>query len=145
MTESGYKPPDLTLVGEEHTRRYLETDGETGHEWSGVHTLLLTTTGRKSGKARISPMIYGQDGDSYVVIASQGGAPAHPSWYLNLQADPEVQVQVGAHRFTARASSAEGEERDRLWKLMAGIWPNFDVYQTRTERRIPVVLLAPTS
>jgi deazaflavin-dependent oxidoreductase (nitroreductase family) len=145
MTEPGYTPPDLSLFGEEHTRRYLETDGAVGHEWSGVHTLLLTTTGRKSGQSRISPMIYGQDGDRYVVIASQGGMPTHPNWYLNLSADPAVQVQVGAARFAAHASAAEGAEGDRLWSLMTSIWPNFDVYQTRTDRRIPVVILAPSS
>jgi deazaflavin-dependent oxidoreductase (nitroreductase family) len=145
MSEPGYTPPDLTLVGEEHVRRYLETDGAVGHEWSGVQTLLLTTTGRKSGKSRISPMIYGQDGDSYVVIASQGGAPTHPNWYLNLLDRPAVQVQVGPERFAARASAAEGAERDRLWKLLTGIWPNFDVYQSRTDRQIPVVVLRPMS
>lgn len=142
--EQGYTAPDLSLFGEEHVRRYLETDGAVGHEWSGVHTLLLATTGRTSGRPRISPMIYGHDGANYVVIASQGGAPSHPSWYLNLAADPSVEVQVGSQRFAANASAAEGSERDRLWKLMTNIWPNFDVYQKRTDRRIPVVVLRPT-
>jgi deazaflavin-dependent oxidoreductase (nitroreductase family) len=141
MTEPGYTPPDLTLVGEEHVRRYLETGGAVGHEWNGVHTLVLTTTGRKSGEKRRSAMIYGQDGGDYVVIASQGGMPTHPNWYLNLVADPEVEVQVAGERFRARARTAEGDERERLWSLMTGIWPNFDVYQTRTDRRIPVVVL----
>lgn len=141
MSEPGYTPPDLTLFGEEHIRRYLETDGAVGHEWNGVPTLVLTTTGRKSGQPRQSAMIYGQDGDAYVVIASQGGAPAHPNWYLNLEADANVEVQVGADRFRARARAAEGDERARLWALMTSIWPNFDVYRTRTDRRIPVVIL----
>ncbi len=141
MSEPGYTPPDLTLVGDEHVRRYLETGGEVGHVWSGVHTLVLTTTGRTSGKSRQSAMIYGQDGDAYVVIASQGGAPTHPNWYLNLTADPAVEVQVGPERFAARAHTAEGAERERLWALMTGIWPNFNVYQTRTGRQIPVVVL----
>ena len=141
MSEPGYTPPDLTLFGEEHIRRYLETDGAVGHEWNGVPTLVLTTTGRKSGQPRQSAMIYGQDGDAYVVIASQGGAPAHPNWYRNLEADPDVEVQVGADRFRARARAAEGDERARLWALMTSIWPNFDVYRTRTDRRIPVVIL----
>src|ERR1700712_3207987 len=110
MTEPGYTPPDPTLVGEEHVRRYLETGGAVGHEWSGVHTLLLTTTGRKSGQPRISPMIYGRDGASYAVIASQGGAPTHPNWYLNLLADARVEVHVGAEHFAATARAAEGEE-----------------------------------
>lgn len=143
MTE--YTPPDLTLVGEEHVRRYQETDGEVGHLWNGVPTLVLTTTGRKSGEQRNSAMIYGKDGDAYVVIASQGGMPTHPNWYHNLTADPHVHVQAGATKTAAIARTAEGEERDRLWKLMTGIWPNFDTYQTRTDRRIPVVVLEPTS
>ena len=143
--EQGYTPPDLSLFGAEHTRRYQETDGAVGHEWSGVHTLLLTTTGRTSGLARISPMIYGQDGADYVVVASQGGLPKHPHWYLNLQAEQAVEVQVGAERFVARAQAAEGAERARLWSLMSDIWPNFDVYQSRTDRRIPVVVLRPSA
>lgn len=141
MSEPGYTPPDLSLVGDEHVRRYLETGGAVGHEWSGVHTLVLTTTGRSSGQQRRSAMIYGTDGDRYVVIASQGGAPAHPNWYLNLLADPAVEVHVGAEQFAARARPAEGDKRERLWSLMSSIWPNFDVYQTRTDRRIPVVVL----
>lgn len=145
MSEPGYTPPDLTLIGEEHVEKYLETDGAIGHEWNGVHTLVLTTTGRKSGQHRRSAMIYGQDGDRYVVIASQGGMPTHPNWYHNLVADPNVEVQVGADRFGALARPAEGDERDRLWSLMTSIWPNFDVYQTRTERRIPVVVLEPAA
>jgi deazaflavin-dependent oxidoreductase (nitroreductase family) len=143
-TEPGYTPPDITLVGDEHVRRYLETGGAVGHEWNGVHTLVLTTTGRKSGQPRRSAMIYGQDGGALVVIASLGGAPAHPSWYLNLVAEPDVDVQVGAERFGARARTAEGDERARLWSVMARIWPNYDVYQARTERRIPVVVLERT-
>ena len=141
MSEPNYTPPDLTLVGDEHVRRYLETDGEVGHEWSGVRTLVLTTTGRRSGEKRSSAMIYGTDGGAFVVIASQGGLPSHPNWYLNLSAEPNVEVQVGADRFAAVARTAEGDERDRLWALMTSIWPNFDVYQSRTDRRIPVVVL----
>ena len=141
MTEEGYTAPDISLVGDEHVRRYRETDGRVGHEWNGVLTLLLTTTGRRSGEPRTSAMIYGTDGDAFVVIASQGGMPTHPNWYLNLPADPAVELQVGADRFAAVARTAEGEERDRLWSLMTSVWPNFDVYQSRTERRIPVVVL----
>ena len=139
--EPGYTRPDVTLVGEEHVRRYLETDGAVGHEWNGVQTLVLTTAGRRSGEPRHSAMIYGTDGDAFVVVASQGGLPTHPDWYLNLSADPNVELQVGADRFAAAARTAEGEERDRLWSLMTSVWPNFDVYQSRTERRIPVVVL----
>jgi deazaflavin-dependent oxidoreductase (nitroreductase family) len=139
--EPGYTPPDLTLVGEEHVRQYLATDGAVGHEWNGVQTLVLTTTGRRSGTPRRSAMIYGTDGERFVVIASNGGSPTHPAWYLNLAADPAAEVQVGAARIPVRARTATGEERLRLWSVMTGIWPNFDVYQTRTSREIPVVVL----
>lgn len=139
--EPGYTPPDLTLVGEEHVRRYLESDGAVGHDWNGVHALVLTTTGRRSGAPRRSAMIYGTDGDRYVVIASNGGSPAHPAWYRNLTDDPRAEVRVGSERRRVRARTAAGEERARLWSLMTGIWPNFDVYQTRTAREIPVVVL----
>ena len=78
-------------LGEEHVRRYRETDGEVGYLWNGVPTLLLTTTGRRTGEARTSALIFGRDGDDYLVVASMGGAPRHPAWYLNLTADPEVE------------------------------------------------------
>lgn len=143
-TDKTYIQPDLSLFGEEHVKRYIETGGETGHIWNGVTTLLLTTTGRKSGEARTQPMIYGDDNGRCVVIASQGGAPTHPGWYHNLHANPNVQVQVKDKKFDATATTAEGTERERLWKLMTGIWPNFDQYKERTERVIPVVVLAPT-
>ena len=136
-----YVPPDLTLFGEEHLQRYLETDGAVGHEWNDVTCLILTTRGRRSGIARSRPLIYGSDGDAYVVVASQGGAPVHPGWYLNLAADPRVEVQVKADRFAATARTAEGPERERLWKLMTAAWPNYDEYTKRTDRRIPVVVL----
>ncbi|WP_341719291.1 nitroreductase family deazaflavin-dependent oxidoreductase [Micromonospora sp. FIMYZ51] len=126
----------------EHINRYVETDGADGHEWQpGVFTLLLTTRGRRSGQLRRTALIYGRDGDAYVIVASQGGDPRHPAWYLNLLTEPEVQVQVGADRFTARARTATGQERGRLWRTMAGIWPAYDDYQAKTDREIPVVLL----
>lgn len=131
------------LFGEEHVRKYQETNGEIGHIWNGVTTLILTTTGRRSGEPRSTPLIYGQDQGSYVVVASRGGAPKHPSWYLNLVDQPDIEIQVKADRFPVRARTAEGEERDRLWKLMTGIWPAYDEYQAKTERQIPVVVLDP--
>jgi deazaflavin-dependent oxidoreductase (nitroreductase family) len=133
--------PDLSLFGDEHVRRYRETGGEVGYLWNGVPTLILTTVGRKSGQPRDTPLIYAADGDDYVVIASQGGAPTHPQWYLNLRTNPDVHVQVRADRFAATARIADGAERERLWRLMAAAWPSYDVYQTRTERVIPVVAL----
>ena len=130
------------LFGEEHVRRYIETDGEEGYTWrEGSPILLLTTTGRKSGEERTMPLIFGEDGDSQVLVASRGGAPQHPAWYLNLEANPEVGVQVKADKFRARARIAEGEERERLWKAMNEIWPHYDEYQTKTTRQIPVVVL----
>ena len=124
-----------------HVRRYVETDGRSGHRWNGRNTLLLTTRGRRSGKLRRTALIYGRDGDRYLVVASNGGARNHPFWYLNLSAQPEVQVQVGAERFAARARTAGAEERPRLWRLMAEIWPDYERYQKRTGREIPVVVL----
>ena len=124
-----------------HVRRYVETDGRSGHRWNGRNTLLLTTRGRRSGKLRRTALIYGQDGDRYLVVASNGGARNHPFWYLNLSAQPEVQVQVGAERFAARARTAGADERPRLWRLMAEIWPDYERYQKRTGREILVVVL----
>jgi deazaflavin-dependent oxidoreductase (nitroreductase family) len=125
----------------DHLRRYLETDGSDGHLWRGVPTLLLTTRGWRSGKARRTPLIYGQDGPRYVVVASKGGSPGHPHWYRNLAADPQVRVQVNGDKFDARARAATPDEKPALWSLMTGIWPDYDEYQTRTEREIPVVIL----
>jgi deazaflavin-dependent oxidoreductase (nitroreductase family) len=128
----------------EHIRRYVASDGKSGHEWSGVNTLLLTTVGRKTGKLRRTALIYGQDGDRYVVVGSKGGSPNHPAWYLNLRDNPEVHLQVGLKKLVARARTATAEERQRLWELMASIWPDYESYQKRTSRQIPVVLLERT-
>jgi deazaflavin-dependent oxidoreductase (nitroreductase family) len=130
------------LHGPEHVRRYRETGGEVGHIWKeGSTVLLLTTKGRKTGRPTTTPLIYAQDGDRYVIVASQGGAPEHPGWYRNLSKDPNVELQVEAEVFRARARTAEGEERERLWRLANGVWPHYDAYQRRTERTIPVVVL----
>ena len=139
MSEAG------TLFGQEHVRRYRETGGEVGHIWKeGSTVLLLTTTGRRTGKPGTTPLIYAQDGDRYVIVASQGGAPAHPGWYKNLAKDPEVEVQVRDDVFPARARTAEGAERERLWALANEVWPHYDEYARRTEREIPVVVLERT-
>ncbi len=129
------------LFGQEHVDRYRATDGAEGHEWRGTQTLLLTTTGRKSGEPRVAPLIYGTDNDSYLIVASVGGADKPPAWYLNLSANPEVEVQVLGERFKARARTADGEEKPRLWEKMVAEWPAYDEYQARTERQIPVVVL----
>ena len=130
----------------DHLHRYVATDGADGHEWRpGVPTLLLTTRGRRSGALRRTPLIYGRDGDAYVVVASYGGSPEHPDWYFNLSDDPEVEIQVGDEVMPARAATAEGEDRERLWRQMTGIWPDYDKYQARTQRVIPIVTLEPVS
>jgi deazaflavin-dependent oxidoreductase (nitroreductase family) len=130
------------LHGEQHVRRYRETGGEVGHKWKrGSKTLLLTTKGRKSGKPRTKPLIYEQDGDRYVIVASKGGAPKNPDWYRNLEKDPNVELQVLEDVFPARAHTAEGEERERLWQLVNQQWPDYESYQTKTAREIPVVVL----
>jgi deazaflavin-dependent oxidoreductase (nitroreductase family) len=142
MTESKYTTPDLAYVGESHIKLYRDTDGEEGYLWNGVPTLLLTTIGRKSGEARTSALIFGRDGDDYLIIASQGGAPVHPNWYHNLTAQPKVELQVKAERFNATARTASEEEKPRLWAIMTEDWPNYDLYQSRTDRPIPVVILS---
>jgi proline iminopeptidase len=130
------------LYGPEHVRRYQETDGEEGFTWKeGSTILLLTTTGRKTGTPSTTPLIFDFDGDNPVIVASQGGAPEHPGWYRNLVKNPHVEVQVKGERFPATARDAEGDERDRLWKQMNRMWSHYDEYQTRTDRRIPVVVL----
>jgi deazaflavin-dependent oxidoreductase (nitroreductase family) len=140
-----YVQPDVSLIGDEHIRRYEETDGEVGHEWNGATCLVLTTTGRKTGQPRKFALIYGQDGDNYLVVASKGGAPTHPGWYLNVSANPDVTVQVRGERFAARARTATPDEKPRLWGIVTEVWPNYNVYTTRTTRDIPVVILEPVS
>jgi deazaflavin-dependent oxidoreductase (nitroreductase family) len=131
----------MTLFGREHVEKYVETDGEVGHHWNNTTALILTTTGRKSGEERSTPLIYQEDDGRYLVVASKGGAPEAPAWFLNLEANPEVRVQVGADKFTARARSASAEEKPRLWKKMTATWPAYDSYQEKTDRDIPVVIL----
>src|SRR5262249_55485955 len=131
-----------TLFGDEHVRRYRETGGQVGHTWrNGSTILLLTTTGRASGGERAEPLIYAQDGPRYVIVASKGGAPDHPGWYKNLALNPDVELQVKDEVFRARARTASGEERARLWRKANEVWPPYDDYAKRTAREIPVVVL----
>jgi deazaflavin-dependent oxidoreductase (nitroreductase family) len=132
----------MPLFGQEHVARYRETGGDEGHDWQGTKTLLLTTTGRRSGEPREHALIYGRHGDDYLVVASKGGASEHPAWYLNLQANPEVELQVGDDRFAATARTATPEEKPELWRIMTAEWPAYDEYQTKTDRDIPVVVLS---
>ncbi len=126
-----------------HIKEYVESEGRKGHRWRGVPTLLLTARGRKTGKLRRTALIYGQDGDSYVVVASMGGSHKHPLWYLNLMADPKVELQVGPEIISGRAHAAGDDEKPRLWQQMARIWPDYDKYQMKTDRQIPVVIIDP--
>lgn len=143
MSEPEYTPPDISLLGEEHVRRYRETNGEVGYIWNGAPALLLTTTGRKSGEPRTTPLIFGRDGDDYLVVASMGGAPTHPQWYLNLAANTRAKIQVKADDISVESRTAKVDEKPRLWGIMRDIWPNYDVYQSRTDREIPLVVLTP--
>ena len=134
------------LFGQEHVDRYRETDGEEGYSWQrGTTILLLTTRGRKSGAERTTPLIFERDGDDYLIVASRGGTDAPPGWYVNLQAEPDVQVQVRGDVFRAHARDATPEEKPELWRKMAAVWPDYDEYQKRTDRKIPVVVLEPQS
>ena len=129
-----------------HIKDYVETDGKKGHRWRGYPTLLLTTRGRKSGKLRRTALIYGQDKGRYLVVASNGGAAKHPLWYFNLLDHPEVEIQVGADKFKARARAANSREKPRLWRLMNEVYPTYDTYQERAskaKRVIPVIILEP--
>jgi deazaflavin-dependent oxidoreductase (nitroreductase family) len=127
-----------------HIRQYVESDGNKGHRWYSTNTLLLTTRGRRSGKLRRTALIYGTDEDRYVVVGSNGGKPRHPLWFFNLLEDPQVEVQVKGERFNATARAAQGDERTRLWQMMARIFPEYDRMQPRAARagrEIPVVVI----
>jgi deazaflavin-dependent oxidoreductase (nitroreductase family) len=143
MSDDNYQAPDLTLLGEDHINAYRDTGGEVGYLWNGATTLLLTATGRRSGQARTTALIFSQDGDDYLIVASMGGAPEHPQWYRNLVAHPRAEIQVKAERFPVVARTASPEEKPRLWSIVRDAWPNYDTYQSRTERDIPVVVLTP--
>ena len=126
-----------------NNRKVIDEFRRTGGKVSGGGPLLLLTTrGAKSGLARVNPLMYSTDGDRFVVLASKGGAAAHPDWYRNLVAHPEVIVEVGAERFNARASTAQGEERARLFNQHAAAMPYFRGFQEKTQREIPVIILA---
>ena len=127
----------------EHTRTYLASGGTEGHESNGVRTLVLVTTGRKTGRPRRTCLIYGTSGDDFVVVASKGGADEDPEWFKNLQSDPSVGVQVGTRRFTARARVADPGERERLWPELVKMFPLYAEYAQKTDRVIPIVLLTP--
>ncbi len=122
---------------------YRLSGGRVGRRQGKFEMLLLTTTGRKTGRARIHTLLYVRDGARYVVCASNFGAPVHPAWYLNLCANPHALVQDGPRRLAVVAYDAAGEERERLWKRLAAVWPFFNSYQRGNPRQIPVVVLVP--
>jgi deazaflavin-dependent oxidoreductase (nitroreductase family) len=131
------------LFGQEHVERYRETDGEEGHEWQGTITLLLTTTGRKSGEERTTPLIYQEHEGNYLLVASNGGGDP-PAWYLNLQEDPSARIQVKADKMDVTARDATPDEKPEMWKKMTATWPAYDDYQEKADREIPVVVLEPS-
>ncbi|MFD9948689.1 nitroreductase family deazaflavin-dependent oxidoreductase [Nonomuraea sp. NPDC059023] len=133
------------LYGKEHVERYQQTGGAEGHDWNGTTVLLLTTRGRRSGRPYTTPLIYQRYGDAYTVVASNGGAKEHPDWYANLLADPEAEVQVKDRLFKARARTATDEEKPGMWGAMTRVWPDYDNYQQKTDRPIPVVVLEPVT
>ena len=142
--------PNLPEWMQTHANRYLTSGGTDGHMYKVaqpggsdlvVPSLLLTTTGRKSGEKFIFPLFYGKAGDSYFVVASKGGAPENPGWYKNILRNPEVEVQAGTTKIKARARTATGEERARLWKKSLEFWPPYADYAKKTDREIPVVVL----
>jgi deazaflavin-dependent oxidoreductase (nitroreductase family) len=137
------KEPQDSPIGwvNKHIQTYVESGGTEGHLWRGVPTLLLTVTGRKSGLPRRTALIYAQDGEDFIVIASNGGSQEHPLWYRNLAANPDVHVQVGPRSFAARARTAGPEDRQRLWELAVQVFPTYESYREKAEREIPVVVL----
>jgi deazaflavin-dependent oxidoreductase (nitroreductase family) len=137
-----YEPSPWDPIAD-HVRRYIETDGADGAEWEGAQVIILSTTGRVSGRLRRTPLIRITQGDNYIVVASMGGAPEHPKWYLNLRDNPEVLIQDRGDVHEMRARTATEEEKARLWPLAVQQWPDYDSYQEATERDIPVVVCEP--
>ena len=133
------------ILGRIHTRIYRVTGGKVGGGIGKARVLLLTTTGRKSGQPRTQPLLFARADNGYVLIASKGGAEHDPLWYRNLQATPRAEVQIGRKKEQVRARDAEGEERERLWRALADLYPGYDKYAQRTSRTIPVVLLEPAA
>lgn len=141
MTAGDVSRPAGRSFKEEHVRRYRATNGEDGYLWNGAPVLLITTTGRRSGEPRTTPLVFARDNERYLVVASRKGADDHPQWYLNLTAEPQIDVQVLADRFPARARTAGEHEKPKLWQKMVDVLPDYDEYQAKTERVIPLVII----
>jgi deazaflavin-dependent oxidoreductase (nitroreductase family) len=140
--DTAVKVVDATLF-RAHRFAYRVSGGRVGHHIGKLRCLMLTTTGARTGRRRETSLLYGRDGDRYILVASKGGSPRHPAWFLNLRAHPDAEVMVGQKRFRVRASVAAGAERTRLWRLMVGEYRGYETYQARTSREIPVVILTP--
>jgi deazaflavin-dependent oxidoreductase (nitroreductase family) len=136
--------PDYSLFGNEHIAEYEKTGGKVGHDWNGTSCLVLHTKGRKTGETRKFALIYGRDGNDYVLVASKGGYPKNPGWYENLVAHPnDVTIQVWDKVIPVTARTGTSEDKKRVWPVMTKEWPGYDDYQAGTTRDIPVVLLTP--
>jgi deazaflavin-dependent oxidoreductase (nitroreductase family) len=135
----------LKLGSGVHAGVYRATKGKLFGRMGKSPILLLNTVGRKSGKKRATPLLYVMDGENFVLIASKGGAPTHPAWYLNLMANPDVTVEVRDREVQVRAEEVHGEEKTRLWQKMVEMYPTYDDYQTKTEREIPLLKLHPVN
>jgi deazaflavin-dependent oxidoreductase (nitroreductase family) len=127
-----------------HSSVYRRSDGRVWGTMFGGPILLLNTMGRKSGQRRTNPLLYVMDGEDFVLIASNGGAPSHPAWYLNLMANPDATVEVGDRKLRVRAEEVDGEEKARLWQKMVDMYSSYDDYQTKTKREIPLLVLHPS-
>ena len=145
-------PENLPQWMKDHVDRYLKSGGKDGHMFTtpnqpglSVPSLLLVTKGRKTGKKHLFPLFYGEAGKSYFLVASKGGAPDHPGWYKNILANPEVELQVGTKTMKAKARTASGAERQKLWDNAITWWPPYFDYQKKTQREIPVVVLDPVA
>lgn len=135
--------PDYSLFGDEHVAQYEATGGTVGHDWNGTSVLILHARGRASGQVRKVPLIYGRDGEDYVIIASKGGAPEHPGWYKNLVAHPDIEIQVRDKVIPVTARTGSAADKQRVWPMMVKEWPGYAEYQAGTSRDIPVVFLRP--
>ena len=133
----------LRLGSGAHTGVYRATGGKLFGRMGKSPILLLNTVGRKTGRRRTSPLLYVMDGEDFVIIASKGGAPTHPAWYLNLKANPDATVEVGDREVRVRAEEVDSQEKDRLWQKMVEMYPSYDNYQTKTKREIPLLVLHP--
>ena len=139
VTAGGYEPSPWKPIAD-HVDRYLATDGVDGFEWEGAQCVILTTVGRKTGSLRRTPLIRIRDGDRYLLVASMGGAPRHPNWYLNLVDNPEVTIQDRGEQHGLTARTATSDEKADLWALAVSQWPDYDDYQARTDRDLPLVI-----